>query len=169
MRRIIGFFNHFLSGQIQQGCMGIKSGSERWSVHSQTNFLGISASHFPWSKSIICSKKSGNLKNLGLKTVSLSYCIVLHQVGGNFTTLPQFFKWDIALNVITHMTVADVPVSWVWLWADFQSGSRVLKKVSWAFSYLYLWHTKWFHAKKLLKTLKFWKSLNLLCKSGSRH
>ena len=26
----------------------------------------------------------------------------------------------------------------------------------------------WFHAKKLLKTLKFWKSLNSLCKSGSR-
>ena len=58
--------------------------------------------------------------------------------------------------------------SWVWWRADFQSGSRVLKKVFWTFSYLYLWHTMWFHAKKLLKTLKFWKSLNLLCKSGSR-
>ena len=52
--------------------------------------------------------------------------------------------------------------------ADFQSGSRVLKKVFWTLSYLYLWHTMWFHAKKLLKTLKFWKSLNSLCKSGSR-
>ena len=52
--------------------------------------------------------------------------------------------------------------------ADFQSGSRVLKKVFWTFSYLYLWHTMWFHAKKLLRTLKFWKSLNSLCKSGSR-
>ena len=52
--------------------------------------------------------------------------------------------------------------------ADFQSGSRVLKKVFWTFSYLYLWHTMWFHAEKLLKTLKFWKSLNSLCKSGSR-
>ena len=52
--------------------------------------------------------------------------------------------------------------------AHFQSGSRVLKKVFWTFSYLYLWHTMWFHAKKLLKTLKFWKSLNSLCKSGSR-
>ena len=31
-----------------------------------------------------------------------------------------------------------------------------------------LWHTMLFHAKKLLKTLKFWKSLNSLCKSGSR-
>ena len=39
--------------------------------------------------------------------------------------------------------------------ADFQSGFRVLKKVFWTFSYLYLWHTMWFHAKKLLKTLKF--------------
>ena len=39
--------------------------------------------------------------------------------------------------------------------ADFQSGSRVLKKVFWTLSYLYLWHTMWFHAKKLLKTLKF--------------
>ena len=37
--------------------------------------------------------------------------------------------------------------------ADFQSGSRVLKKVFWTLSYLYLWHTMWFHAKKLLKTL----------------
>ena len=37
--------------------------------------------------------------------------------------------------------------------ADFQSGSRVLKKVLWTLSYLYLWHTMWFHAKKLLKTL----------------
>ena len=50
----------------------------------------------------------------------------------------------------------------------FQSGSRVLKKVFWTLSYLYLWHTMWFHAKKLLRTLKFWKSLNSLCKSGSR-
>ena len=56
----------------------------------------------------------------------------------------------------------------VWWRADFQSGSRVLKKLFWTFSYLYLWHTMWFHAKKLLKTLKFWKSLNSLCKSGSR-
>ena len=46
--------------------------------------------------------------------------------------------------------------------ADFQSCSRVLKKVFWTLSYLYLWHTMWFHAKKLLKTLKFWKSLNSL-------
>ena len=40
------------------------------------------------------------------------------------------------------------------LWRfDFQIGSRVLKKVFRTFSYLYLWHTMWFHAKKLLKTL----------------
>ena len=55
-----------------------------------------------------------------------------------------------------------------WWRADFQSGSGVLKKVFWTFSYLYLWHTMWFYAKTLLKTLKFWKSLNSLCKSGSR-
>ena len=70
--------------------------------------------------------------------------------------------------IAVYETVADVPESWVWWWADFQSGSRMLKKVSWTFSYLYLWHTMWFHAKNLLKTLKFWKSLNSLCKSGSR-
>ena len=29
----------------------------------------------------------------------------------------------------------------------------------WTFSYLYLWHTIWFHAEKLLRSLKFWKSL----------
>ena len=39
---------------------------------------------------------------------------------------------------------------------------KVLKKVFWTFSYLYLWHTMWFHAKKLLKALKFWKSLSSL-------
>ena len=50
----------------------------------------------------------------------------------------------------------------------FQSGPRVLKKVLWTFSYIHLWHTMWFHAEKLLKTLKFWKSLNSLYKSGSR-
>ena len=50
----------------------------------------------------------------------------------------------------------------------FSKWFRVLKRVFWTFSYLYLWHTMWFHAKKLLKTLKFWYSLNSLCKSGSR-
>ena len=68
----------------------------------------------------------------------------------------------------TYDSFSDVGESWVWLRANFQSGSRVLKKVFWTFSYLYLWHTMWFHAKNLLKTLKFWKSLNSLCKSGSR-
>ena len=81
----------------------------------------------------------------------------------------------VGTRMVTDLTpqiydsVADVPESWVWLKADFQSGPRVLKKVFWTFSYLYLWHTiMWFNAEKLLKTLKFWKSLNLLCKSGSR-
>ena len=78
---------------------------------------------------------------------------------------------------IRHLTVvlwlrydslSDVGEIRVYQRADFQSGSRVLKKVFWTFSYLYLWHTMWFHAKKLLRTLKFWKSLNSLCKSGSR-
>ena len=44
-------------------------------------------------------------------------------------------------------SVADVPESWVWLRVDFQSGSRVLKKVFWTLSYLYLWHTMWFHSE----------------------
>ena len=39
---------------------------------------------------------------------------------------------------------------------------------SWTFSYLYLWPTMWFHAEKLLKTLKLWKSLILLCNLGFR-
>ena len=65
-------------------------------------------------------------------------------------------------------SLSDVGEIRVYQRADFQSGSRVLKKVFWTLSYLYLWHTMWFHAKKLLKTLKFWKSLNSLCKSGSR-
>ena len=49
-------------------------------------------------------------------------------------------------------TVGEIRVYWR---ADFQRGSSVIKKVFWTFSYLYLWHTMWFHAKKLLKTLKF--------------
>ena len=63
---------------------------------------------------------------------------------------------------------SNVGESCVWWRADFQSGSWVLKKVFWTFSYLYLWHTKWFHEEKLLKALKYWKSLYLPYKSGSR-
>ena len=69
---------------------------------------------------------------------------------------------------IRYEWFSDVPESWVGLRADFQSGSRVLKKVFWTFSYLYLWHTMWFHAEKLQKTLKFLKSINSLYKSGSQ-
>ena len=43
---------------------------------------------------------------------------------------------------------ADFPESGVWWRADFQSGFRVLKKVFWTLSYLYLWHTMWFHTKR---------------------
>ena len=68
----------------------------------------------------------------------------------------------------TYDSLSDVGEIRVYQRADFQSCSRVLKKVFWTLSYLYLWHTMWFHAKKLLRTLKFWKSLNSLCKSGSR-
>ena len=75
------------------------------------------------------------------------------------TLLLEYFRYD---------SMSDLGEIRVYQRADFQSGSRVLKKVFWTFSYLYLWHTMWFHAKKLLKTLKFWKSLNSLCKSGSR-
>ena len=75
-------------------------------------------------------------------------------------------------NIITikivYDSMSDLGEIRVYQRADFQSGSRVLKKVFWTLSYLYLWHTMWFHAKKLLKTLKFWKSLNSLCKSGSQ-
>ena len=73
-----------------------------------------------------------------------------------------------------YETVADVPESWVWGRANFQSGSRVLKRCYELFIFIYflfflhLWHTMWFHAEKLLKTLKFWKSLNSLYKSASR-
>ena len=73
-----------------------------------------------------------------------------------------------SVKSVSYESFATVGEIRVWWRADFQSGSRVLKKVFWTFSYLYLWHTMWFHAKKLLKTLKFWKSLNSLCKSGSR-
>ena len=75
--------------------------------------------------------------------------------------------WELCAQCI-YESIATVGEIGVWWRADFQSGSRVLKKVFWTFSYLYLWHTMWFHAKKLLKSLIFWTSLNLLCKSGSR-
>ena len=70
----------------------------------------------------------------------------------------KIFVFTLVLEI--YESFSDVPESWVWLRGNFQSGSRVLKKVFWTFPYLYLWHTMWFHAKKLLKTLKFWKSLN---------
>ena len=38
-------------------------------------------------------------------------------------------------------SVADVPESWVWLRADFQSGSRVLEKVFWNFP-IYIYGTQ---------------------------
>ena len=73
-------------------------------------------------------------------------------------------------NEACHLSIAvvddkvlDVAESWEQWRADFQSGSKVLKKVFWIFSYLYVWHTMWFHAEKMLKTLKFWKLLNSLC------
>ena len=49
-------------------------------------------------------------------------------------------------------TVAETWLQWR---SDFQSGSRVLKKVLYTFSYLYLWHIMSFNAEKLLKILKF--------------
>ena len=91
--------------------------------------------------------------------------------GRFFTRRPKRFSLPTTISCKSHWydSFSDVPESWVWLRADFQSGSRVLKKVFWTFSHLYLWHTAmWFHAEKLLKNLKFWKSLNLLYKSGSR-
>ena len=62
-------------------------------------------------------------------------------------------KYKYARELIPYDSIASVGKTGVWWRADFQSGSRVLKKVFWTFSYLYLWHTMWFHAKKLLKTL----------------
>ena len=72
-------------------------------------------------------------------------------------------------NRCIYETVADVPESWLWWRADFQSGSRVLKRCSEPFLSISLaYNAMWFHAEKLLKTLKFWKSLTSLYKSGSR-
>ena len=82
--------------------------------------------------------------------------------------ISPFFNFNCVTEPPVYDSIATVGEIRVYWRADFQSGSRVLKKVFWTFSYLYLWHTMWFHAKKLLRTLKFWKSLNSLCKSGSR-
>ena len=72
----------------------------------------------------------------------------------------EVLKWQSSIQS-QYDKVADVPESWVWWRAVFQNGSRVLKKVFWTFSYLYLY-------LNLLKTLTFWKSLNSFNKSGSR-
>ena len=85
-----------------------------------------------------------------------------------FLAATYYYSIHISLSISPYDSIATVGEIRVYRRADFQSGSRVLKKVFWTFSYLYLWHTMWFHAKKLLRTLKFWKSLNSLCKSGSR-
>ena len=52
---------------------------------------------------------------------------------------PSIFEYDKLSDV------AKTRVQWR---SNFQSGSRVLKRVLWTFSYLYLWHTIWFNAKK---------------------
>ena len=94
----------------------------------------------------------------------------LGKIGGSPDSIGQLHLWPMkeSIHPSIYDSLSDVGEIRVYQRADFQSGSRVLKKVFWTFSYLYLWHTMWFHAKKLLKTLKFWKSLNSLCKSGSR-
>ena len=71
---------------------------------------------------------------------------------GNFH-LRKSTTWFVHEALIQYDSVATVGEIRVYRRAHFQSGSRVLKKVFWTFSYLYLWHTMWFHAKKLLKTL----------------
>ena len=103
---------------------------------------------------------AGNLIHLGYKSKMSS------------TIQTQKWEWGWILKNTLNFEVIDwvatVAETWVQFRSDFQSDSRVLKKVFWTFSYLYLWHTMRLYAKKLLKTLKFWKSLNSLCKSGSR-
>ena len=54
-------------------------------------------------------------------------------------------------------TVGEIRVYWR---ADFQSGSSVLKKVLWTF-FIYIYGIQCdFMQKKVVKTIKFWKSLN---------
>ena len=54
---------------------------------------------------------------------------------------------------------ADVNMSHSQILGKFEYGwgpiFKVVLELFWTFSYLYLWHTMWFHVKKLLKTLKF--------------
>ena len=60
--------------------------------------------------------------------------------------LANYAHW-VAFPGLQYDRVATVAETWVQWKSDFQSGSRVLKKVLWTFSF-----------QKLLKTLKFWKS-----------
>ena len=101
-------------------------------------------------------------------TIRLLILFTILTLSTLFVILKLLYTAKTLASMLIYESIATVGESRVCWRADFQSGSRVLKKVFWTFSYLYLWHTMWFHAKKLLKTLKFWKSLNSLCKSGSR-
>ena len=49
----------------------------------------------------------------------------------------------------------------------FKSALGVLKKVVRTLSYVYVWYTMWFHAKRSSETLKKTKSLIFLCNLGS--
>ena len=127
--------------------------------HCQVKYQSI------WEK---CGDACDLVSQEFLASLSVRLCFLLPASCDNLLR-PNIFSCPLVNAVAAlYETVTDVPESWVWWRADFQSDSRVLKKVLWTFSYLYLWHTMWFHAKRLLKTLKFWKSLNSLWKSGSR-
>ena len=58
-------------------------------------------------------------------------------------------------NWSAYDSFSDVPESWVWWRADFQCGSRMLKKVFWTFSYLYLWLQCGFMQKSCWKHSNF--------------
>ena len=78
----------------------------------------------------------------------LSLSLVFQAFALNLGVLDILFDFPFSCQHVIYESFSDVGESWVWLRADFQSGSRVLKKVFWIFSYLYLWHTIRFHAKK---------------------
>ena len=60
------------------------------------------------------------------------------------TSLGKELLWQLMMSYDRVADVAESSLQWR---SDFQSGSRVLKKVLWTFSYLYLWHTMSYIAK----------------------
>ena len=127
----------------------------RWS-DNQEHFLGAAKNTSDWNIARIA--KAALHKFPGKSSLNVNFVYLDCPVCPVCLVCLVCLVYPVSPDI--YDSIASVGKTGVWWRADFQSGSRVLKKVFWTFSYLYLWHTMWCHTEKLLKTPKFWKSLN---------